>query len=159
MTQTFIITPQLHSDIIDTDYVNVSKDRSLVESYLKDKIDDSISIVDTKKLKDLETNYPSFKFVLSKHSLIKYDQIKTSIEDKFGISRFKCEKSIEYIPIINDTNKNSTIRSNQETVIVIRKCFLNLPSYYRLRILVAIFFFFLSIYIIYIIVQMVMYKQ
>ena len=157
MSQSFTFTPQLHTDIIDADFVNVSKDRSLIESYLKHTIDDSISIVDTKKTKDLETNYASFKFVLSKHSLIKYDEIKKSIEEKFGIARFKCEKSIEYIPC--DTNKNSTIRSNQETVIVIRKCFLNLPTYYRLRILVAVFFFFLSIYIIYIIVQMVMYKQ
>jgi hypothetical protein len=158
MAQSFTFSPQLETDIIDTDFVNVSKDRSLVERYLKHTIDDSIYIVEIKKIKDLETNYPSFKFVLSKQSFIKYDEIKKSIEEKFGISRFQCELSFEYIPNIYDT-KNTTIRSSQETVIILRKSLLKLPEYYRLRILVAIFLFFLSIYIIYIISQMVMYKQ
>jgi len=151
--QRFIFTPNLNETIIDSDWINISKDRSLLENFIKNKINMKISIVDTKRIDNIETKFNDFKFVLSKESLTNFDLIKNGIEEKFGNTRFLCERSSEYIPF----SENLSLKYMDNTVIIIRKSFLKLPPYHRLRIIFVILLFVLIIYIIFLIYKMILY--
>lgn len=148
--------PNLNETIIESDWVNISKDRSLLENFIKSSINDKIIIIDIKKIQNFETGFNEFKYVLSKESLTYYDLIKNSIEKKFGNTRFSCEESLEYIPY--SIEKNSSLKYTSKTVVIIRKSFLKLPPYYQFRIIFVIFLFIFIIYIIFLIYKTIMYS-